>query len=270
MGQAYYRVGEFARKGSVSMRTLRYYDRAGILAPSGRSEGGYRLYTDADLVKLQYILALKYLGFSLDEIRACVRAGPAALQEGLAQQRAMLLEKRNQLNAIIAAIDRTQSLLASGAAGPDLVAKIMEVMQMEQKPDWMAKYLTPEQQQQMRDVVGRSYAPEALQKLTARGWTEEDHRQHLQRYGAWRAELARLSAADADPAGPEAQAMAERLLEMNRRFAGGDPEIAAGMRKTWENYNALPPDTRPPQYAISEAELAFIRRAMAARRPTGS
>lgn len=66
----YYTSGEFARKARVTIRTIRYYDKQGILKPSRMSESGYRLYTDEDFVRLQKILSLKYLGFSLEEIVA--------------------------------------------------------------------------------------------------------------------------------------------------------------------------------------------------------
>jgi DNA-binding transcriptional MerR regulator len=61
---------------SVSIRTLRYYDKVGLLSPSQYTEAGYRLYTDADLLRLQQILALKFLGFSLEEIKHCLQIGP--------------------------------------------------------------------------------------------------------------------------------------------------------------------------------------------------
>lgn len=64
----YYTSGEFAKKANITLRTIRYYDRQGILKPSKVAENGYRLYTDADFAKLQKILSLKYLGFSLEEI----------------------------------------------------------------------------------------------------------------------------------------------------------------------------------------------------------
>ncbi len=64
-----YTTGEFARKAGVSVRTIRYYDKQGILKPSHMSESGYRLYTDEDFARLQRILSLKYLGFSLEEIQ---------------------------------------------------------------------------------------------------------------------------------------------------------------------------------------------------------
>ena len=68
--EGYYTSGEFAKKANVSIRTVRYYDKQGLLKPAGMSSGGYRLYTDSDFAKLQKILSLKYLGFSLDEIRS--------------------------------------------------------------------------------------------------------------------------------------------------------------------------------------------------------
>ena len=53
----------------VTVRTLQYYDREGVLSPSAESAGGRRLYTDKDLVRLHQILSLKSLGFSLDDIK---------------------------------------------------------------------------------------------------------------------------------------------------------------------------------------------------------
>lgn len=66
----YYTSGQFAKKANVSIRTIRYYDKQGLLKPAAMSGSGYRLYTDSDFAKLQKILSLKYLGFSLDEIRS--------------------------------------------------------------------------------------------------------------------------------------------------------------------------------------------------------
>lgn len=53
----------------VTVRTLQYYDKEGLLKPSEKSAGGRRLYTKKDMVKLHQIISLKYLGFSLDEIK---------------------------------------------------------------------------------------------------------------------------------------------------------------------------------------------------------
>ncbi|MFR3392064.1 MAG: MerR family transcriptional regulator [[Clostridium] scindens] len=65
----YYSSGEFARMAHVTLRTIRYYDKQNILKPSYVTDAGARFYTDEDFARLQQILLLKYLGFSLDDIR---------------------------------------------------------------------------------------------------------------------------------------------------------------------------------------------------------
>lgn len=70
--KCFYTAGEFAKKAGVTIRTIRFYDNKGLLKPSNLSETGYRLYTDADFAKLQVILTLKYLGFSLEDIATMV------------------------------------------------------------------------------------------------------------------------------------------------------------------------------------------------------
>ena len=67
--QGYMTVGEVAQKMGVTVRALQYYDREGLFCPSAVSEGGRRLYTDKDIIKLHQILSLKSLGFSIDEIK---------------------------------------------------------------------------------------------------------------------------------------------------------------------------------------------------------
>lgn len=62
-------VGEIAKKMGVTIRTLQYYDKEGLLTPSSESEGGRRLYTDKDLLMLNQIISLKSLGFSLEDIK---------------------------------------------------------------------------------------------------------------------------------------------------------------------------------------------------------
>ncbi len=66
--EGYYSSGDFARMAKVTLRTIRYYDKQNILKPSLITAAGARFYTDRDLARLQQILLLKYLGFSLDDI----------------------------------------------------------------------------------------------------------------------------------------------------------------------------------------------------------
>lgn len=64
----YYKTGQFAKMANVSERTIRYYDKIGLLKPSFIMENGYRQYSEKDFIKLQKIIALKHLGFSIEDI----------------------------------------------------------------------------------------------------------------------------------------------------------------------------------------------------------
>jgi len=109
----HYTTSQFAQKAAVTARTLRFYDKVGLLSPSEYTEAGYRLYSDEDLWNLQQILALKFLGFSLEEIKVCLKTIPEHLQETLATQKAMMREKRSQLDAVLRAIEKAEVLLKS-------------------------------------------------------------------------------------------------------------------------------------------------------------
>src|SRR5690242_11622672 len=62
-------IGEVAERIGLSLRTIRYYEEVGLLTPSARTQGGFRLYTEADATRLQLVKDMKPLGFSLDEMR---------------------------------------------------------------------------------------------------------------------------------------------------------------------------------------------------------
>lgn len=66
-------IGELADRTEMSLRTIRHYDEVGLLTPSGRSEGGFRLYTHDDYLRLMVIRRMKPLGFSLDEMAELLR-----------------------------------------------------------------------------------------------------------------------------------------------------------------------------------------------------
>ncbi len=74
--EGYYSSGEFARMANVTLRTIRYYDKQNVLKPSLVTEAGARFYTEEDFARLQQILLLKYLGFSLEDIKGMIIDDP--------------------------------------------------------------------------------------------------------------------------------------------------------------------------------------------------
>lgn len=105
----YYSSGQFARMAHISVRTVRYYDKVNILKPSYVTESGARFYTDTDFVRLQQIMLLKYLGFSLDDIRELI-VGEMDYQfmaNSLELQRKLIQDKIEQLQMVERAIGDT-------------------------------------------------------------------------------------------------------------------------------------------------------------------
>lgn len=109
--QGFMTVGEAARKTGVTVRTLQYYDKEGLLSPSAESEGGRRLYTDKDLVILHQIISLKSLGFSLDDIkqRLISLETPADVANALTEQADDIRRKIEQLKASLSAIEQLKA-----------------------------------------------------------------------------------------------------------------------------------------------------------------
>lgn len=104
-------VGEVAKKIGVTVRTLQYYDKEGLLSPSAESEGGRRLYTDKDLVTLHQIISLKSLGFSLDDIkqRLISLETPTDVANALTEQADDIRRKIEQLTASLTAIEQLKA-----------------------------------------------------------------------------------------------------------------------------------------------------------------
>ena len=105
----YYSSGEFARMAHVTLRTIRYYDKQNILKPSYVTEAGARFYTDEDFARLQQIMLLKYLGFSLEDIRELTvnDSDYSYLEHSLEQQQNLVRDRIEQLQLVEQAIGET-------------------------------------------------------------------------------------------------------------------------------------------------------------------
>ena len=100
----YYRVGEVATLTRVSVRTLHHYDRIGLLRPALHSAGGYRMYGESELLRLQQILTLRYLGFPLKRIGELLDRDDFNLVASLRVQRLALHDRIAELECISAVI----------------------------------------------------------------------------------------------------------------------------------------------------------------------
>jgi DNA-binding transcriptional MerR regulator len=151
-------VGQVADRLGVTVRTLHHYDDIGLVRPSVRSRAGYRLYTGADLTRLQQVVVYRRLGFSLEQVADLLDGGPGAggVVEHLRRQRAVVASRLDELHELVTAIDRA---LEAQMNGTDL---------------------TPEEQRELfGDGFSDEYAAEAAER-----WGDTD---------AWRQSRKRTS-----------------------------------------------------------------------------
>lgn len=143
--QGYMTVGEVAKKMGVTVRALQYYDREGLFSPSCISDGGRRLYSDKDIVKLHQILTLKSLGFSFDEIKNRLIAidMPQKAIEALTEQSIAIKEQINVLTQSLQAIEALKAeAIQMQAVDFTKYADIIINLQMGNKNYGLIKYFS--------------------------------------------------------------------------------------------------------------------------------
>jgi DNA-binding transcriptional MerR regulator len=117
-------VGQVAEQLDVTVRTLHHYDEIGLVRPSERTPAGYRLYTGDDLTRLQHVVVYRRLGFALEEI-ALLLEHPESAGEHLRRQRGAVIQRLDEMRALVAAIDRAlEREMSNQPATPDDMSEL--------------------------------------------------------------------------------------------------------------------------------------------------
>jgi phosphoribosylaminoimidazole-succinocarboxamide synthase len=109
-----YTVKVVAEMAGVSVRTLHHYDRVGLLRPAATSPAGYRLYSDADLERLQQVMFFRELGFSLQDVKAIIDSPTFDRAEALRAHRRLLVEQQGRLGRLVELVDHTIASIEKG------------------------------------------------------------------------------------------------------------------------------------------------------------
>ena len=193
-----YRIGEVARLAHVSVRTLRHYDAIGLLAPSGRSEAGYRLYADDDLERLQHVLFYRELGFALEEIGDLMRDPAFDRHDALVVQRGLLARKMRRLETMVGLIDRTLAAEREGA-----------YMERDEMFDALGDFDPAEYEDEVRDRWGETDAYRESERRT-RECTKEDWARFKEQSDAVNGRIVALMDEGVAPSDPRAMDAVER------------------------------------------------------------
>lgn len=131
-----YTIGELAKVAGVTTKALRIYEKKGIIRSVRKEENNYRLYDENAKLILQKVVTLKFLGFSLNQIKAFLENDKnLSMEASLREQKRMLEEKRSQLNSVIACMDRAIGECRNSKPDVDELLESMKHITLNQKMD---------------------------------------------------------------------------------------------------------------------------------------
>ena len=163
-----YTVQKLGRLAGISTRTLRYYDEIGILKPARMNSSGYRIYGQAEVDRLQQILFYRELGVSLDSIKDIVTAPSFDGATALKEHREKLLRKREQLDLLIANVDKTLA-----------VTEGRREMSNKEKFEGFKKKMLDDNEKKYGGEIRGKYGSDTIDKSNAKlkNMTEEQYNQ---------------------------------------------------------------------------------------------
>ncbi|MCL2360379.1 MAG: MerR family transcriptional regulator [Defluviitaleaceae bacterium] len=209
--EGYMRIGILAKKADVSVRTLQYYDKEGLLSPSSQSEGGFRLYNENDMAKLAQIMLLKELGLPLSEIKKRLSSLETKddainmLTDHAAHIRSkvdVLLESLEAIEALKGEITQMETV------DIQKYFAILMNLQIKNKNYWMVKHFDNDILQTLSESMNR-----------------EDAIMLVERTNRIYEVAARLREEGVSPGSDEGQALAKEFWEIMMGITGGDMEL---------------------------------------------
>lgn len=236
-----YAIGKLAEISQVSVRTLRYYHEIGLLLPSEKNAAGHRFYSNNQVAKLQHILMLRDLGFSLCTIHQFLISREFDLSRVLKMRKKIIQEELRQLRKTEESIDA-----------------LIDIAETETHMEWetiFSSFTSRSSKQQLLKESWTKYFSEEEQQIVdsfpifGEKSSDDPH---------WEALVQKVRAnLDQDPASSIAQDLAKEWLELVDRMYQGNSKLA---NKVWELNKVKKPHQRVFVY---EPELIlFIEQAI--------
>lgn len=235
------KVGDLARRTGLTVRTLHHYDEIGLVKPSLRTDSGHRLYTAGDVARLQQVMSLRQLGFTLEEIRDCLNRpdfSPVELIERHLARLSEQVELQGKLCQRLKAI--AAGLRTAGEVSAEQFLQTIEVMTM------IESYYTSEQMESFR----KRNAEAAAAGVDL----------HQQGTADWQELLAQLKVemdSGTDPADPKVQALEKRRQALVNAFSGCDRAIEENCKRLWMEQG----DKLCAQFGIDPKLMAYLGKA---------
>ena len=229
-----YTVKAVAEIAGISVRALHHYDDIGLFRPTSVSQSGYRLYSNADLERLQQVLFFRELGFGLEEIKAIVNSPTFDRKQALVSHRRLLVEKQKRLETLIRSVDRTVEAMERGTKMDE--KEMFEGFDRKQLEEW---------REEARQRWGSENVDESWRRASK--YTKEDWAEISRESQAINEGLAAMM--DRNAGDPEVQALIGRhFRQIDERFYTVTPEVYRGLGELYvsdprftANYDSVKP-----------------------------
>ncbi|MBC2581666.1 MerR family transcriptional regulator [Clostridium sp. DJ247] len=199
-----YTVQKLSSLAGISTRTLRYYDEIGILKPARINSSGYRIYGQVEVDRLQQILFYRELGVSLDLIKDILASPSFDRVTALKEHREKLLEKRKQLDLLIANVDKTIALTEGRAKMSD-----------EEKFEGFKQKIINDNEKKYGKEIREKYGTDSVEKSNSKlmNMTPEEYNSMINLENQ-----VKLTLAEAFKTGDPASALAQKAAELHKQW----------------------------------------------------
>ncbi|MBC5635321.1 MerR family transcriptional regulator [Ornithinibacillus sp. BX22] len=214
-----YTIGTLSKNTGVTRRTLDYYDEIGLVKPSSRTSGGHRLYSEDDVMRLERVLALKYMGFSLDKINAILQSSKLNWQESIQEQLDMVKREQERLKMLEQALQGVlYSIEFEEKISWPIISLIMKFYHQEPE-ELIQQYNHFMNEEEMRKIIECN---ETMSEEDIREWMKAvyDIKKHQ----------------DIDPHSDLALQLAERWLKQAEKMFDHDEQLLGNL---WESLKGL-------------------------------
>jgi DNA-binding transcriptional MerR regulator len=197
-------IGEFAKKTGLTVRTLHYYDEIGILKPSYLSDKGKRIYTEENFITLHKIITLKFLGYSLEEIKVFLKSEKWDLKDSLSIQKEAMVKQKEQLEQVIRALDHAIYIVDHhGELDSSIFITLINDIQMEKEHKKFLKGVLDDQKVEQIFSIDEKRHLEINTNIVGLLTDLKEH------YGA-------------DPKSAKVQLLIDKLIDIFAELTGGD------------------------------------------------
>ncbi|MDG5789043.1 MerR family transcriptional regulator [Evansella sp. AB-P1] len=229
----------------MTVRTLRFYEEIGLLIPNKQNSSGHRLYGLEELTKLQLIQSMKFLGYSLQEIKRIIMDDSNAFEQltnSLPMQHKLLCEKRNELNKAIEAVERVQLIIEEGkpVTWTVITSLLFHLEHEEEQKEWAKEYLSEEIANEFFNL------------------SKEQRQQMDMEMLDWLSSLKKVIQDGVSPNSPEAFEVLIKLTELATKHVENKEELADQLEKAQELMETEVMDFQFPTILTPEEEAFLI------------